>query len=173
MDRHEAARDDALAVEMLPQRPPFRLLTRAEFNGGCARGRWVLDGGESFFSGHFPNDPVVPGVLIVESMAQLASLAMAAPTGTPPRDGAGTIDSRARETAADGRGTARASVVAPPLLVRIDVRFRSVVRPPAELLLEARLDREIGPLAEFEASARLGDRVVAEGRLTLRAGSVA
>jgi 3-hydroxyacyl-[acyl-carrier-protein] dehydratase len=65
-------------ADVLPHRPPFLFVSAVTHvePGVSARGRWELSGDEAFFSGHFPGRPTLPGVLMVESLAQLGGIAV-------------------------------------------------------------------------------------------------
>ena len=139
-------------LDQLPHRPPFLFLTDVLHLERRRRGEaiWRVTGREDYLRGHFPSDPIVPGVLITEALAQLAGLVAFF---------SGTDSDQATHGA-----SANAS---PAKLAHIDCRFDSAVRPPAEIHLSAETVREFGRLWQFAVSARVETTVVARGRLTL------
>lgn len=141
-------------LDSLPHRPPFRFVTEILELGleETAKGIWRVSGTEDFFPGHFPECPIVPGVLIGEALAQLSGLIvvdrLCKPRGTPRAGG--------------GHGTPSQGKLA-----HIDIRFSDIVTPPADILLESRLERVLGVLWQFDTLARVAKRRVARGTLTL------
>jgi 3-hydroxyacyl-[acyl-carrier-protein] dehydratase len=138
----KASGDEALAS--LPHAAPFRFVTRmiCVEPGVRAKGIWVVEGQEDFLRGHFPGNPIVPGVLIGEALAQISGILVGASV-QPPR---------------------------PPLqgsLAHIDLRFPSRAVPPAEIVLESTLSRTLDRLHLFEVQATVKHETVARGRITL------
>jgi 3-hydroxyacyl-[acyl-carrier-protein] dehydratase len=64
--------------DVIPHRPPFLFVDElvAVEPGQTATGRWRLTGDEAFFAGHFPGRPTLPGVLMVEALAQVGAIAV-------------------------------------------------------------------------------------------------
>ena len=113
-----------------------------------------MDGTESFFAGHFPNRPFVPGLLIAEALAQLSGLIAFHFSVS----GFATTDPTTHPLA-EGK------------LAHTDIRFKEAVAPPARISLLSRMVRRSGALRQFEVEARCDGRLVARGRLTLAGNS--
>ena len=71
-------------MEMIPHRHPFLLIDRVKdiVSGESAIGMKNVTNKEPFFEGHFPNNPIVPGVLIIEAMAQTSAVLVAETMGS-------------------------------------------------------------------------------------------
>ena len=139
-------------LDALPHRPPFRFLTSVTVLEPETTGEalWCVDGTEFFFAGHFPRQPIVPGLLIAEALAQLSGLVAFRFTV-----GARAAKDGIEHPVGDGK------------LAHADVRFKAAVVPPAELLLRSRMIHASGAFRQFEVDARCDGRLVARGRLTL------
>jgi 3-hydroxyacyl-[acyl-carrier-protein] dehydratase len=128
--------------DLLPHREPFLFVDEIlELVPGVrVRARWTLRPEMPFYAGHFPGNPLTPGVLIVESLAQTAGLvAMSLP------ENAGRL----------------------ALFAGIEkVRFRRPVRPGDTLELDMRMTRQRGPIGWAEGEARVGDAVACAASLS-------
>lgn len=77
------------ALSRLPHGPEFRFVDRLlELDPGkSGAGEYLLNGDEAFLKGHFPGHPLLPGVLLIEAVAQLAGTVAQCDPGIPPLDG--------------------------------------------------------------------------------------
>lgn len=124
--------------ELLPHRYPFLLVDRVieSIPGQRLVALKNVTVNEPFFAGHFPDRPVMPGVLVLEAMVQASSLL-------------------ARESFIDSLKTLH-------FLVGVDkAKFRSPVVPGDQLILSANLTRVVRRMARFRAEARVGNVLVA------------
>ncbi len=138
-------------LKYLPHRDPFLLVDRVleVVPGESIRALKNVSVSEPFFRGHFPGHPVMPGVLIVESLAQVAAVLTFVTEGIKPQ---GTVF---------------------PYFVGIDkARFRKPVLPGDQLILEARLLRQSYRIWKFAARALVDDQVVTEAELMCTEKSV-
>src|SRR6476661_6353438 len=127
---------------IIPHRDPFLFLDEVlELEPGArVVARKVVRGDEWFFTGHFPGRPIMPGVIMVEALAQ-----------------AGAVAALSLE---ENRGKLA-------FFAGIDdVRFKRIVEPGDELTLTCELERVRGPVGRGKAVARVGDELAVRGTLT-------
>ena len=134
-------------MSVLPHRYPFLLVDKITelVEGKKAIGTKNVTINEPFFQGHFPNYPVMPGVLIIEALAQVgAVVALSLP------ENKGKIG----------------------FLAGIDeARFRRQVVPGDVLRLEAEMEKMRGGIGKAKAVAYVGEELVCEARLMFALGS--
>jgi 3-hydroxyacyl-[acyl-carrier-protein] dehydratase len=140
--REESGMLDIDAIkEIIPHRYPFLLIDRIEelVEGERALGIKSVTVNEPFFPGHFPDYPVMPGVLIVEALAQVGAVALL------------SVEANKGRLA---------------LFAGIDkVRFKRQVRPGDTLRLEVKITRSRGAIGFGEAVATVGGETVCVGEL--------
>ncbi|MGC2836772.1 3-hydroxyacyl-ACP dehydratase FabZ [Bacillus sp. JZ76] len=132
--------------EIIPHRYPFLLVDRITEveEGKRAKGYKNVTANEEFFNGHFPQYPVMPGVLIVEALAQVGAVAM-------------LIKEENRGRLAFFAG--------------IDnCRFKKQVKPGDQLHLEVEINRARGTIGRGKGVATVDGEVVCEVELTFALG---
>lgn len=133
-------------LEIIPHRHPFMLIdTIEELEPGVrAVGKKCVSFNEPYFAGHFPGNPVMPGVLIIEALAQTGAVAL---LGQPEWKG---------KTA---------------YFVGIDgAKFKQKVVPGDILMLETKIVKIKGPIGIGEAVASVDGKMVAKAQLTFAIG---
>ena len=129
-------------MEILPHRHPFLLIdTIEELESGVrAVGRKNVTFNEPYFAGHFPGNPVMPGVLILEALAQTGAVAIL--------------------SLPENRGKTA-------YFAGIDkAKFKQMVRPGDALELETTIIRSKGPVGVGEAIATVNGKLAAKAELT-------
>jgi 3-hydroxyacyl-[acyl-carrier-protein] dehydratase len=131
-------------LKQLPHRYPILLVDRVlEIEKGKSiRALKNVSINEPFFLGHFPHRPVMPGVLMLEALAQAAALLAFDTLGTTPDD----------KTVYYFAGIDGA-------------RFKRPVEPGDQLILEAELVRMKAGIFKFSARAKVGDEIATEAEL--------
>ena len=131
-------------LKKLPHRYPILLVDRVlEVDGGKSiKALKNVTINEPFFTGHFPHRPVMPGVLILEAMAQSAALLAFANEGAAPDE---------------------KSVI---YFAGIDgARFKRPVEPGDQLVMDVVLERARAGIYKFKGVARVGEEVACEAEL--------
>ncbi len=128
--------------QILPHRDPFLLLDEVlELEPGSrVVARREVRAEDPWFAGHFPGRPVMPGVLIVEAMAQTGAIAI-------------LVQEENRGKIAFFAGID-------------DCRFKRIVEPGDVLTLTCEIDTVRGPIGRGKATARVGDDLAARATLT-------
>jgi 3-hydroxyacyl-[acyl-carrier-protein] dehydratase len=142
-DGSAAAQNEIEIGEILariPHRYPFLLVDRAEEYRPHESivGIKCVTFNEPFFQGHFPGNPVMPGVLIIEAMAQTGAVLM----------------SKSLNVDVEGKTIMFMSVD--------EARFRQPVRPGDVLRMQVEVVKHRGDIFKFKGRARVGDKLVAE-----------
>lgn len=135
-------------VRRLPHRFPMLMLDRVlELEPG-QRGTALknVTGNEPHLQGHFPGAPIMPGVLTIEAMAQLAGVVLSA-----------------AEPAGSLAGAAR-----PPYLVAVEkMTFRKPVVPGDTMVIQAEVVRRLGKMIRVKGEVRVAGERVASGELVV------
>lgn len=155
----------------LPQREPFLMVDRVvdfdEKVGIVAE----LDLPESlpFFKGHFPNMPIMPGVLMTEALAQTCGLYVALAKKNAAGGNSGYAADCAAGCEADNPSGGAFGGESGELffLASSNIKFKSVVRAGATLTMKAQQGRGFGGLYSFSASAYNGRELAATGTIVL------
>lgn len=133
-------------MEIIPHRQPFMLVdTIEELEMGVkAVGKKCVSYNEPFFAGHFPGEPVMPGVLILEALAQVGAVAiLSQPENKGKTAYFGAINS---------------------------AKFKGKVVPGDVLMLETEIIKAKGPIGVGSAKAYVDGKVVAQAELTFALG---
>ena len=128
--------------EIIPQRDPFLMIDEVEEykEGESAIAYKYVKQEEWYFQGHFPGNPIMPGVLITESLAQTGAIAIL------------SVEENKGKNALFGG---------------IDkMKFKKMVVPGDKLKLEVKIIKQKGPIGIGEAIATVEDKIVAKGELT-------
>ena len=124
----------------IPHRAPFLFVDRVVERGDVSiRTEWTPTESHDFFRGHYPGQPVLPGVLATEFCLQSAAILLCDP---------------------DADWTKRGAV---PVLARLrDARFRRIVRPGETLCASVAIEDRVGPAYHMKAEVRTraGERVL-------------
>ncbi|WP_326833206.1 3-hydroxyacyl-ACP dehydratase FabZ [Cutibacterium porci] len=150
-EKRKFSYDSDAIKRMLPHRWPMLMIDRAYdvVPGKSGKGIKSVSVNEPFFAGHYPDHSIMPGVMIVESMAQLVAVIYVAEA----------IENNPDMSSQDAR-----SHVGYLGAIR-QMKFRRLVVPGDQLTLQAQLGEKLGSLREVYVKALNGRDIVAQGEL--------
>jgi len=136
--------DGQRALKLLPHGAEFRFLDRLTQldPGRSGAGEYRVRGDEPFLRGHFPGEPIFPGVLLAEAAAQLAGVV----------------------AQSDPQILTLKNL---KLTALRNVKILGTAKPGETILLEARIAGRLGNLVQAQATAKIGNEVIMSGDLTL------
>jgi 3-hydroxyacyl-[acyl-carrier-protein] dehydratase len=143
---------------MLPHRYPFLMLDYVAHlvAGSEAVGVKNVTVNEPYFQGHFPKQSIMPGVMIVESLAQLTAIVYCSKI----LNQSGITDFKQLHSLAPGEIASHVGY-----LVEIDVKFKKPVIPGDQLILKVILGKSFGKLTQVMVSAKVKETIAAQGKL--------
>ena len=155
-------------AQILPHRFPFALVDRiTDYEPGqWAKGRKCVSVNEQFFCGHFPQEHVMPGVLILEAMAQVGAYCGIGTIGLTASDKARQVVGVElnRDAVRDAIGNAKHNGVK-------NARFRRKVTPGDVLEMECVLTKRRGPVGIGECKATVNGELACTAELTFAIGA--
>ena len=145
--------------KIIPHRWPFLLIDRlTELKPGISGvGLKNVTISEPFFEGHFPGEAIMPGVLIVEAMAQATAVVY----------GTGAMEAKKAETKVEDQESIDISARVGYLVQIKDMKFMRPVVPGDQLKLKVVIDRTFGALSKVKVAAYVESVCVAQGTLTV------
>ena len=140
----KAADDIQNALKLLPHGAEFRFVDKLVNldPGRSGEGEYTVRGDELFLRGHFPGQPIFPGVLLVEATAQLAGVVAQSDPKIPPLAGL-------------------------KLTALRNVKILGTAKPGETILLEAKITGRLGNLVQVQATARVASEIILTVELTL------
>jgi 3-hydroxyacyl-[acyl-carrier-protein] dehydratase len=138
-----SADDLQRALNFLPHGAEFRFLDRlTNLNPGqSGEGEYKVRGDEPFLRGHFPGEPIFPGVLLVEAVAQLSGVVAQSDPKIPPLKNL-------------------------KLTALRNVKILGTAKPGEIILLEAKITGRLGNLIQAQATAKVGGEIILTTELT-------
>lgn len=138
----DAAVNDPLAA--LPHGPEFRFVDALESldPGKSAAARYLVRGDEAFLAGHFPGSPLMPGVILIEAIAQLGGVVAQSDPTIPPLENLLLTGVRA-------------------------AKILGAARPGETLLIRAEVEGRLGPMLQISGEVSVAGKILATARVML------